>query len=136
MLKPRMRRPLNLLAGLTFLTTATGTTTMAQDTKTHQPVTLINAFEVADGQIEDTIRFWEQARAFLKEQPGYISTRLHRALSPDAKFQLVNVAQWQSPEAFRAAIGEMRKSGLGSDMRGTVFHAALFQVIRTDEGPE
>lgn len=129
-------RTLNLLAALTFLTTATGTTTMAEDTKPRQPVTLINAFEVSKDQIEETIRFWEQARDFLKDQPGYISTRLHRSLSPDAKFQLVNVAQWQSPQDFQAAIGEMRKSDLGSDMRGTVFHAALYQVIRTDEGPE
>lgn len=130
------RRTLSLLIALTFLATATGTKTMAEDMTSTPPVTLINAFEVSEDQIEDTIRFWEKAQDFLKDQPGYISTRLHRSLAPNARFQLINVAQWQSPETFQAAIAEMRKSDVGSGMHGTVFHAALYQVIRTDEGPQ
>ena len=65
-----------------------------------QPVTLINVFEVPAGSLDDAIRYWEAARDFLARQPGYISTRLHRAISPNARFQLVTVAQWESPEAF------------------------------------
>jgi heme-degrading monooxygenase HmoA len=105
----------------------------ADSTQPMEPVTLINSFEVDQTQLEATIRFWEQARDFLASQPGYISTNLHQALSPEAKFQLVNVAKWESPQAFQEAITKMRESGLGAGMRNTVFHAALYQVIRTDK---
>ncbi|CTQ56632.1 Antibiotic biosynthesis monooxygenase [Roseibium album] len=108
--------------------------TLADDNQPANPVTLINSFEVDQNQLEETIRFWEQVRDFLASQPGYISTNLHQSLSPEAKFQLVNVAKWANPQAFQEAIKNMRESGLGTDMRGTVFHAALYQVIRTDKG--
>ncbi|GAB4576573.1 MAG: antibiotic biosynthesis monooxygenase [Roseibium sp.] len=105
---------------------------MATGTATAEPVTLINVFEVPADRLDETVQFWEKARDFLKTQPGFLSTRLHRSLSPEAKFQLVNVARWQSPEAFQAAIGRMRATGLGTEMRDTVFHAGLYRVIRED----
>lgn len=106
----------------------------AEDSRSATPVTLINAFEVREDQLERTISFWEKARDFLATQPGYISTRLHQSLTPEARFQLVNVARWESPKDFQAAIEKMRAGGLGADMKDTVFHAALYRVIRTDEG--
>lgn len=109
-----------------------GANAMATEKPSTEPVTLINSFEVPENRLEETIVFWEKARDFLNAQPGYISTRLHRSLSPDAKFRLVNVARWQSPQAFQAAMIKMRESELGADMRGTVFHAALYEVIRED----
>ena len=57
-------------------------------------VTLINVFEVPDGQTEAVIAAWEAARDFMSEQPGYVHTALHRATAPDARFQLVNIAIW------------------------------------------
>ncbi len=74
---------------------------------TTDPVVLINTFVVPEGSDEAAIRFWEQARDFLKEQPGYISTQLHQSLQPDATFLLVNVAVWESPEAFQTASQRM-----------------------------
>ncbi|WP_434055012.1 MAG: antibiotic biosynthesis monooxygenase family protein [Roseibium sp.] len=106
---------------------------MAEENGPNDPVTLINAFEVPADQVDATVVFWENARDFLKEQPGYISTRLHQALAPDAKFQLINVAIWQSPEAFQAATRKMRETLQMPKERETVFHAALYRVIRTDE---
>lgn len=105
---------------------------MATEKASTEPVTLINSFEVPENRLKDTIAFWERARDFLQAQPGYISTRLHRSLSPDARFRLVNVAKWESPRAFEAAMAKMRESKLGADMSGTVFHAALYEVIRED----
>src|SRR5215469_6746737 len=46
-----------------------------------EPVVLINAFEVPDGQDEAFLQAWERARAFLSTQEGYLSTRLHQSLS-------------------------------------------------------
>lgn len=72
---------------------------VAQDSR----VVLINAFEVPAGVEEATQRWWEAARDFLKTQPGYINTRLHRNLDAKGRFTFVNVAEWQSPAAFQAA---------------------------------
>ncbi|MCK7612455.1 antibiotic biosynthesis monooxygenase family protein [Roseibium sediminicola] len=116
-----------------ILIATTGTTAMATDPAAGKPVTLINVFEIPEGQLDQTIAFWEKARNFLKKQPGFLDTSLHQSLSPDARFQLVNVARWQSPAAFQAAIEKMQKSDLGGGMRGAVFHAALYRVIRTEE---
>ncbi|WP_420334447.1 antibiotic biosynthesis monooxygenase family protein [Roseibium sp.] len=121
------------LTALALVGILTGASAMATDIETKGPVTLINAFEVPVDQVDATVAFWEKSRDFLKEQPGYISTRLHQALAPDAKFQLINVARWESPEAFQAAIRKMREGLQLPEGRGPVFHSALYRVIRTDE---
>ena len=51
-------------------------------------VVLINLFEVPAGAEEDFIAAWERAREFLQAQPGYIATRLHESLRPDADLPL------------------------------------------------
>ena len=61
-----------------------------------EPVVLINAFEVPDGQDEAFLSAWERTRAFLSTQEEYLSTRLHPSLSPSAAFRFVNVARWES----------------------------------------
>ncbi|MFQ6547346.1 antibiotic biosynthesis monooxygenase family protein [Aestuariibius sp. 2305UL40-4] len=95
-------------------------------------VVLINAFEVPDGQREAAIAAWEVSRDFLAEQPGYISTVLHASLSPEARFQLVNVARWESAEAFEAAIAEMRAAGASPQIEGLGINPALYTEIRRD----
>ena len=40
----------------------------------------------------------------MRQQPGYVSTRLHRSSDPDARFRFVNVAEWETAEAFGAAL--------------------------------
>ncbi|MDQ3859530.1 MAG: antibiotic biosynthesis monooxygenase [Actinomycetota bacterium] len=69
-----------------------------------EPLVLINAFEVPPDKDDEFIRGWEAARDYLQSQPGYVSTALHGALSPDADFRFVNVVRWQSREAFQAAV--------------------------------
>ena len=78
----------------------------AQANEARKSVVLINTFTVPVEQIDATIAMWEIARDFLKTRPGYISTKLHRSLSPEAKYLLINVAQWESPEAYKAATSE------------------------------
>lgn len=93
---------------------------------------LINAFEVPQGQRGAVVAAWEDARAFLAMQPGYISTALHGAITPDARFELVNVARWENAEAFQAALKAMRASGAFNPPAGTVAHPALYTIIRAD----
>jgi len=95
-----------------------------------QQVTLINVFEVPQGRLEETIRYWEAARDFLVQQPGYVSTRLHQAITPDARFQLINVAVWESAAAFAAATGRIPQEVRLPPPEGLRFTPGLFRVIR------
>ena len=93
-------------------------------------VVLINAFEVPVGKDEAFLEGWEKARAYLGTQEGYRSTRLHRSLSPGADFRFVNIALWESAEAFQAATSspEFRNAPIPF-----AFHASLYEVVREDE---
>ncbi|OLB65944.1 MAG: hypothetical protein AUI10_04630 [Actinobacteria bacterium 13_2_20CM_2_72_6] len=94
-----------------------------------EPVVLINAFEVPAGEDEAFLDGWQKAREFLRAQPGYLSTRLHRSLAPNADFRYVNVAVWESADAFRAATSqpEFRDNSIPYK-----FHASLYEVVRED----
>ncbi len=96
------------------------------------PVVLINVFQVPEGSLDETVVFWEAARDFLKDQPGYLSTALHRSLLPDARFQLVNIARWENAEAFRNATAAMRTDAGLKPVEGLTFDAALYEIIRSD----
>jgi heme-degrading monooxygenase HmoA len=95
------------------------------------PVVLINAFEVPDGEADQFIAAWEKSRDFMAAQPGYVDTALHQAVAPGAGFQFVNVARWQTAEAFRAASQRpgFRESAAG--LAGYRPHPGLYRVVRT-----
>ena len=95
-------------------------------------VTLINVFEVPDGKQKTVITAWEDARDFLASQPGYISTALHQSLQPGARFQLINIARWKSPQQFQTAISNMRKAGVFPMIDGLGINPSLYKVIRED----
>jgi heme-degrading monooxygenase HmoA len=57
-------------------------------------VVLINVFEVPEGKDEEFLAGWEQGKAIMERQPGYVSSALHRSLDPAAKFRYINVANW------------------------------------------
>ena len=59
---------------------------------------------VGDERLEEVDSFMEAWRAdgeFMQQQPGSISTQLHRGIARSTTF--INVAEWESIEAFRAA---------------------------------
>ena len=94
-----------------------------------QHVVLINAFEVPLGADRAFLEYWDRARRFLGAQDGYLWTRLHRSLSPEADFRFVNVALWQSAQAFQAAISHPEFGGASAPFS---FHASLYEVVRED----
>ena len=96
------------------------------------PVILINPFEVPQGQEADCLAFWEKAAAFMKQQPGFIATRLHQALSPEARFYFINIAEWQSAADFQAAVGSDEfKRIIEPFMEVFPHYPCLYEVIRT-----
>ena len=67
------------------------------------PVTFINVFEVPVEQIDTFIAHWLELAKIMSTAPGFCDTRLHRALSSQTRFQIVNVAHWDSRQAWEAA---------------------------------
>lgn len=65
------------------------------------PVILINKFNVAPEDVEALVEAWTDDAAFMREQPGYISTQLHRGIGNSCVF--INYAVWESVEDFKRA---------------------------------
>jgi heme-degrading monooxygenase HmoA len=67
------------------------------------PVTLMNRFVVSPERDDAFHALWSRTSEYFRAQPGFISLRLHRAVSADAEYRWVNVATWESEVHFRAA---------------------------------
>jgi heme oxygenase (mycobilin-producing) len=92
------------------------------------PLVLINPFEVPQGQEETFLKGWHEAARVLRQAPGFLSTRLHESLDPQAKFRFVNVAEWESPQHFQAAMRSEAFQQISGKMPFTAF-PALYRVI-------
>ncbi|MDD7941544.1 antibiotic biosynthesis monooxygenase [Actinomycetospora lutea] len=97
------------------------------------PVTFINVFEIARDDLEDFTAEWRRLGAVMAAAPGFRGARLHEAVSDETRFQLVNVAEWDSEQAWRdaAANPEMRdavaRAAEGSVMRRAAHHPGLYR---------
>jgi heme-degrading monooxygenase HmoA len=65
------------------------------------PVVLVNLFTLDKADEPAFLAAWEDDAGFMKRQPGFISTQLHRALGENATY--LNTAVWESTARFRAA---------------------------------
>jgi len=106
-----------------------------------EPVTLINVFEVTQDELDPFLADWRLRAEFMSRQPGCRSFRLHRALAPDSKFQLVNVAEWDSADALQAAVAQPEfQAGIrhAAETFTAVAHPALYRVVeefKNDSAP-
>lgn len=64
-------------------------------------VVLVNVFTLDKADEQAFLEVWQDDAAFMKRQPGFISTQLHRALGDSPTY--LNYAIWESTAAFRAA---------------------------------
>ena len=67
------------------------------------PVVLINPFTVAPEDAGRFLEVWADDAAFMKQQPGFISTQLHQGTAGSTTF--INVAVWESARALGRAFG-------------------------------
>jgi heme-degrading monooxygenase HmoA len=65
------------------------------------PVILVNIFQVTEGDIPALFSAWEKDANWMKQQPGFISTQMHRGIAGSAVF--MNYAVWESVAHFRKA---------------------------------
>jgi heme-degrading monooxygenase HmoA len=93
-------------------------------------VTLINAFSVPPEQDEAFVKSWKQVAGVLSAKPGYVDARLHRAIDAQARFRFVNVAHWESQEAYAAAM-EAFPSAI-AEVEGVEPNPALYVPVAGD----
>jgi quinol monooxygenase YgiN len=67
------------------------------------PVVLINQFNLAPEDVDAFLDVWTDDATFMKAQPGFISTQLHRGTAGSTTF--VNLAVWESAQALGKAFG-------------------------------
>ena len=65
------------------------------------PVVLVNVFTLDKADEQTFLRAWQPDAGFMKRQPGFISTQLHRAIGESPTY--LNYAVWESTADFRAA---------------------------------
>jgi len=71
---------------------------------------------------------WQDDAAFMKRQPGFISTQLHRALGESPTY--LNYAVWESTAHYRAAFGHPEfRAKLPTYPSSVVASPHLFQKV-------
>ena len=83
--------------------TPEGRTAAEAETPATVPVTLMNGFTVPEGRDDAFVPLWKETSRYFRAQPGFLSLRLHRAVTPGAPYRYVNVARWASHADYRAA---------------------------------
>jgi heme-degrading monooxygenase HmoA len=92
------------------------------------PVVLVNIFSVDAGDVDALLSAWERDALWMKQQPGFISTQLHRAIG-DSNL-LLNYAVWESIDRFRQAFTHPEFQAHVVDYPpGTVVSPHLFQKM-------
>jgi len=68
------------------------------------PVVLVNIFTVDAEDQDALVAAWQDDALFMKKQPGYISTQLHKAVGASSMY--INYAIWESVSHFRSAFSD------------------------------
>ncbi|MGF6885378.1 heme-degrading monooxygenase HmoA [Nocardia sp. GAS34] len=105
-----------------------------------RPVTLINVFEVPADQVDEAITQWRIRAQLMASAPGFRDSRLHRAISSTAQFQLVNVAHWDSRADLEAAQADpafraMAENAQLSVSANPAAYEVVVELLRNDSEP-
>jgi heme-degrading monooxygenase HmoA len=99
-------------------------------------VLLINPFRVFAGKEAAFLDLWDQTGAIFRAKRGYIRARLVTALPQQppgqaAPYTHINVAEWESAEAYTAALGDPGLRRLGGEyLKVCTFNPALYSILR------
>ena len=95
-------------------------------------VILINPFEVPKGKEDEALAYWEKCADLMRTSPGFISTKLHKAITPDARFKFINVAEWESAKHFQDVVASPEFQEVSAPgVEPYPHYPALFEVVRT-----
>jgi quinol monooxygenase YgiN len=80
-----------------------------EEAKETGSVILINKFNIELDKVELFLREWTEEAIRFKQQPGFISTQLHKGIGKSCVF--INYAVWESVELYKNALDKV----MGSD---------------------
>ncbi|MFL6139000.1 MAG: antibiotic biosynthesis monooxygenase family protein [Frankiaceae bacterium] len=93
-------------------------------------IKFINLFEVPPGRDEEFLALWSEVNEHMRAKPGYVSHKLHRATSPDARYRYVNYVEWESPEHWAAAHDKGFRERVGrAGWAGITTTPALYDIV-------
>ncbi|RUX46442.1 MAG: antibiotic biosynthesis monooxygenase [Mesorhizobium sp.] len=92
------------------------------------PVVLVNVFTLDKADEQTFLDVWQDDAVFMKQQPGFISTQLHRAIGESPTY--LNYAVWESTAAFRAAFSHPQfRAKISAYPSSAVASPHLFQKV-------
>lgn len=92
------------------------------------PVVLVNLFTVDPADQDALVEAWKNDASWMKKQPGYISTQLHKAVGASSMY--LNYAIWESIADFRTAFSNPEfQNALGHYPASAVTAPHLFEKI-------
>jgi heme-degrading monooxygenase HmoA len=92
------------------------------------PVVLVNLVTLDKADEPRFLEAWQNDAAFMKRQPGFISTQLHRAIGDSSAY--VNYAVWESTAHYRTAFTHPEfKASLAAYPSAVVAIPHLFQKV-------
>ena len=92
------------------------------------PVVLVNVFTLAADDEQTFLEAWQDDAVFMKQQPGFISTQLHRAIGDSPTY--LNYAVWETNADFRAAFSHPTfRAKLSAYPASAVASPHLFQKV-------
>ena len=96
------------------------------------PVVLVNIFTLDKADEQTFLAVWQDDAAFMKRQPGFISTQLHRATGDSPTY--LNYAVWESTADFRAAFSHPEfRAKLSAYPSSAVASPHLFQKVSVSD---
>lgn len=93
-------------------------------------VTMLNVFVVPDGSEDEFLANWRETTSVFSKNMGLIETHMHRNTGEgggDPTFKFINIATWESPEAFRDA--HVAYQPAEEKMTGVKFHPAIYKSV-------
>jgi quinol monooxygenase YgiN len=93
------------------------------------PVMLINKFSVVPEEFDQFLKGWATEAKKFKEQPGFISTQLHKGIGGRGTF--VNYAVWESAAHFKEAVMKVMdpQDRMSAYPQSTVASPHLFKKV-------
>ena len=82
------------------------------------PVILINKFNLDPKDLSQFLKAWVSDAEIMKQQPGFISTQLHRGIAESCTF--INYAVWESTSQFKQALSNPQFQAKMSDYPASV----------------
>jgi quinol monooxygenase YgiN len=92
------------------------------------PIILINKFNLDPQDVDQFLKAWASDAEIMKQQPGFISTQLHRGIARSCTF--INYAVWESTFHYKQALSNVQfQAKLSGYPDSTTISPHLFKKI-------